>query len=258
MLGALLLVGEQLLGDAPVLLGARAARARAGDRARLDSPVVDGHERLGAGAGDLEVAEVEEVHVRARVDRAQAAVDRERLDRDLRRPALARDDLVGVAGVDVLDDPLDHALELLARHVARPGRRLAVGGRPLGRLRHRPGEAAAHVGDRLDRLGVGALEVVVVRVDVGEDRQLAAQVVERDAARRSASARGRARRPDRGSARRAARPCARGRSRSSRPRRRRTAAGPAAAPGGDARPPRPPARTGRPGRRATSAARCAA
>ena len=32
VLGALLLVGEQLGGDAAVLLGARAARARAGDR----------------------------------------------------------------------------------------------------------------------------------------------------------------------------------------------------------------------------------
>src|ERR671938_264604 len=46
---------------------------------------------------DLEVLEVEEVHVRARVDRAQPAVERERLARQLRGPALARDDLVRIA-----------------------------------------------------------------------------------------------------------------------------------------------------------------
>ena len=51
------------------------------------------------------------------VDRAQAAVDRERLDRAGRAEALRGDDLEGVAGVDVLDDPRDVGLELLAGHV---------------------------------------------------------------------------------------------------------------------------------------------
>ncbi len=46
---------------------------------------VDLDQRLRRGAGDLEVAEVEEVHVRARVDGAQPAVDRERA-----RPARRR------------------------------------------------------------------------------------------------------------------------------------------------------------------------
>ena len=64
VLGALLLVGQQLRGDPPVLLGRRAARARAGDRLRQHVPPADGQQRLGAGSRDLEVAEVEEVHVR--------------------------------------------------------------------------------------------------------------------------------------------------------------------------------------------------
>ncbi len=114
MLGALLLVGEQLCGDAAVLLGVGPARAGAGDRLGGDVPAGDGEQRLGARAGDLEVAEVQEVHVGAGVDRAQAAVDREGVDRHGGRPALGGDDLEGVAGVDVADDPLDHRFELLA------------------------------------------------------------------------------------------------------------------------------------------------
>ena len=81
VLGALLRVGEQRLGLAAVLLLVGAARIGAGDRPRLGPAPGHLDQRLGRGAGDLEVAELEEVHVRRRVDGAQAAVDRERLDR---------------------------------------------------------------------------------------------------------------------------------------------------------------------------------
>ena len=74
-------------------------------------------QRLRAGARDLEVAEVQEVHVGTRVHRAQAAVDRERLHRHRRRPALRGHHLEGVARVDVAHDALHHRFELLARHV---------------------------------------------------------------------------------------------------------------------------------------------
>ncbi len=147
VLGALLLVGQQLGGDAPVLLGRGPARAGAGDRLGRDVAPGDRQQRLGARTGDLEVAEVEEVHVGARVDGAQATVDRERLDRRGRRPALGGDDLEGVAGVDVADDPLDHRFEALAVHVRlelRHGR-----ARSAGLLaRHRPGERGADLADR--------------------------------------------------------------------------------------------------------------
>ena len=180
VLGALLRVGEQLLGDPPVVLGVRPARARAGDRAGRDVAAGDGDQRLGARAGDLEVAEVEEVHVRARVDGAQAAVDRERLDRDRRRPALRGHDLVGVAGVDVLDDPRDHRLELLAGHVrlergrlpvAPPGGRAGRGTGPASRQRTSAIVSSAR--------RVGGLEVLV-GVDVGEHRDRVLEVVEHD------------------------------------------------------------------------------
>ena len=177
VLGALLLVGEQLGGDRGVVL---AARAGAGDRAGGDVAAVDGQQRLGRGADDLEVLEVEEVHVRARVDVAQPAVDAERLDRGRRGPALRRDHLVGVAGVDVLDDPRDVGLEGLAGHVRLEGRFLAVavrrrasGSGPARRVRTARIASTA----RAWAVSVG---VVVVEVGVGEDRDRVAQVVEGD------------------------------------------------------------------------------
>jgi hypothetical protein len=52
VLGALLGVGEQLVGQAHVVLGGLAARARSGDRVG-DRPVAgDAHEGLGAAADD--------------------------------------------------------------------------------------------------------------------------------------------------------------------------------------------------------------
>ena len=180
VLGALLGVGEQLLGDPAVLLGAGAARAGAGDRPGRHAAAGDGDQRLGAGAGDLEVAEVEEVHVRARVDRPQPAVDRERLDRHRRRPALRGDHLVGVAGVDVLDDPRDHRLELLARHV-RLKRRQRRGPAPGGRAGRGTGPASRQRTSAIvsSAARVGRLEVVV-GVDVGEHRDRVLEVVEHD------------------------------------------------------------------------------
>ena len=129
VLGPLLGVVDQALGEAAVLLLVCAARVGAGDRPRLDPVAADLDQRLRRGAGDLEVAELEEVHVGRGVDRAQAAVDREGLDRRRRREALRGDDLEGVAGVDVLDDPRDRGFELLALHVggeARAARRRAA------------------------------------------------------------------------------------------------------------------------------------
>ena len=129
----------------------------------------------GRGAHELEVLEVEEVHVGRRVDRAQAAVDRERLGRGGRRPALRRHDLEGVAGVDVLDDPRHHRLERLARHV---GLELRLGPGLGGRARQRAGEPLADLADRLLRALVGGL--VLVDVGVGEDRHRVLEVVEGD------------------------------------------------------------------------------
>ncbi len=178
VLGALLLVGEQVGGDLAVLVGVAAARAGAGDRARRDVAPRHRHQRLGRCADDLEVLEVQEVHVRRRVDGAQPAVDRERLDRRRRRPALRGHDLEGVAGVHVLDDPGHHRLERLARHVGLELRLRALGGADGGPWK-RAGEPLADLADRLDGARVRRLHpAVLLRVGVGEDRDRVAQVVE--------------------------------------------------------------------------------
>ncbi len=129
--------------------------------------------------------------------------------------------------MDVLDDPGDHRLERLARHVAARTRgSRALGGR-LG-PRQRAGEPLAHLGDRSRaraspsarrrrrwRARDRVLEVVEDDEHVGEHQRQVGQA-ERVGVGLAA----------------AARRCARSRSRRSRPRRRRTAAGRRAAPGG--------------------------
>ena len=108
------------------------------------------------------------------------AVDRERLDRDRRRPALRGHHLVGVAGVDVLDDPGDHRLELLARHVGAESR-ARTGRPPAGAAGRGTGPASRQRTSAIvsSARSVGGLEVVV-GVDVGEHRDRVLEVVEHD------------------------------------------------------------------------------
>jgi hypothetical protein len=100
----------------------------------------DREQRLGLAPGDLEVEEVQEVHVRAGVDDAQPAVDGERVDVELGAPALGGHDLEGVAGVDVLDDARDHRLEAPRAACWREARARPRRGRR--HRRHRPGQQA--------------------------------------------------------------------------------------------------------------------
>ncbi len=163
----------------PILLGARAARARAGDRARGDVACRDGEQRLRACAGDLEIAEVQEIHVGTWVDGAQASVYGEPLDGHLRREALRRHDLESVARIDVLDDPRHHRFKVLARHVRLKARRRARASFRTGR--HRAGQACPHFGDRACRCLVGPLRVRLgVEVGVGHDRDRVLEMIERD------------------------------------------------------------------------------
>ena len=174
VLGPLLGVGEQLPGAAGVPLHGVGPRARAGEGALGDAAPVDLHERLGRGPGDLEVLEVEEVHVGARVDRAQPAVDREALHGRGAAPALAGHDLVGVPRADVLLHDV-HGRGVAAGAEARH----ELGGlapRPHG-ARHGTGQALAHVGDGPHGVGVASLELLA-RVHVGHDGDRVLEVVE--------------------------------------------------------------------------------
>ena len=182
VLGALLLVGQQLRGDRDVLLGVGAARARAGDRARRDAAAGDGQQRLGAGAGDLEVAEVEEVHVRRRVDGAQPAVDRERVDR---RPGADQ----RCEGTTWKASPAwmystiraTIASNCLARHVRLERRH---GARRVQRRRaaapaRRAARATSAIVATASRVGAST-SALVLGVDVREDRDRVLEVVEDD------------------------------------------------------------------------------
>jgi hypothetical protein len=147
---------------------------RAGDRALLRGSALDGHKRLRRRAGDLEVLEVEEVHVRARVHGAQAAVDRERVAGKVGAPALARHHLVGVAGADVLLHAVHGARVAVGAHVRLELRRITLARRDA---RDRRGQALAHVGDRGHRAGVARLDVALGE-HVREHRDGVGEVVE--------------------------------------------------------------------------------
>ena len=80
VLGALLGVGEQVGGERRVLLGRVAPRHRVpAIGCIIARPSVHLDQRLRAGADDVEAVEAEQVHVRARVGRAQHPVDVERV-----------------------------------------------------------------------------------------------------------------------------------------------------------------------------------
>ncbi len=85
VLGALLGVGEELLGQPLVAGRVHAARPGAGDRAGSRAPALLAHQHLGRGADQRHVGRLEQHHVRARVDHAQRAVERQRIDRGAAR-----------------------------------------------------------------------------------------------------------------------------------------------------------------------------
>ena len=200
VLGALLGVVEQRLRLGAVLLLVGAARVGAGDRPRLGAAAAHLDQRLGRGAGDLEVAELEEVHVRRRVDGAQAAVDRERLDRRRRREALRRHDLEGVAGVRVLDDPRRRwPRSARGSRSTQPdaprARRPAPSARGAGRGRGAgPGRAARSRASSItrERVVVGGVDRLALGERVGEHGDLVALGGRRRASARRPSAPGRA------------------------------------------------------------------
>src|SRR5437764_9960679 len=98
MLGVLLRIVAQRLLAALVLFPRRAARLRAGDRTQLREAVGYAHEHLRRRADERALRRPQQEHVWRRVDRAQRAVERQRLRlRELRLPPLRDDDLEDLA-----------------------------------------------------------------------------------------------------------------------------------------------------------------
>ncbi len=189
VLGELLGVGEQLVGERRVGLARGAARAGAGDRAQRHRLAFLAHQDLGRGADDVEVVEVVVEHVRRRVERAQRAVERQRRRRERPREALREHDLHHVAGGDVLLRPPHRGLEAVGAEFARRLRERAaglVGNRHRlpqhaaqllqPRARRRPGAGHRRIGvdDQVDLAG----EVVDDGELLGEQQQDVGQLVD--------------------------------------------------------------------------------
>src|SRR4029079_3961439 len=108
VLGPLLLVGQQLLGQLGVVLRIGAAWTRAGDWMGGDDAFLDPHQQLRGRADDTVITDVEVEHVRAWVYRPQRPVNGEWVSRSRDVDSLGEHHLEDVAGRDVLPGCLDH------------------------------------------------------------------------------------------------------------------------------------------------------
>ena len=183
VLGPLLGIGEQLVGQLAILgLG---ASPPTGPRQRTDrhEPLLDPHQDLGRTADQREIAEREIEQERTGIDDPEDAVDVEWPGAGLHFESLARDDLEDVARLDVLLAMPDDGLVLAAGEIGSDFQRHRG---VRGDVAHaQVGTAAGEAGDQLvdaiaSRL-VGRLWVRR-RTDVGlrNDQDRLADVVEQD------------------------------------------------------------------------------
>ena len=87
VLGPLLGIGQQLLGQPPIFFFGRAAAARAGERADRHLAVDDADHDLRRAADERALRRAQEEHERAGVHDPQRAIDLERIDRRAAPPA---------------------------------------------------------------------------------------------------------------------------------------------------------------------------
>ena len=132
VLGALLGVSLQLLGEPSVLGLGSAPAAGAGDGVRGKAAPGDAHEQLGAGAHDVVVGRADEEQVRAGVHAAERAVQRQAVEGaavgaggQVDRLAPCEDDLDRLAGGDRLLRVDDRTLERVAPQARADAGRLA-------------------------------------------------------------------------------------------------------------------------------------
>ena len=137
VLGALLRVALELLGEDRVLGGRGATGARAGDRVRGELVAVELDEELRRGADDLERGNAHEEQVRARVDAAKAPVQPDpverlagrRIGRQVEGLAPGQHDLDRLAGRDRVLGDLD-GVDVLRRARGLRRRRPGLPRRP--------------------------------------------------------------------------------------------------------------------------------
>ena len=193
VLGALLRVLLELLGQDLVLAGVGAARPRAGDRVGGQLVALGLEQQLRRGADDLELRRPDEEQVRARVDAPERAVQADaverragrRVGRQVERLAAREHDLDRLAGRDRVLGDLDR-VDVLVAPEARLDRRRRAAGRAVGAGRAGPAELrGARPGRPLERLEDGLLGDPVAALEVGrlgvqrrDRRQRVGQVVE--------------------------------------------------------------------------------
>jgi len=107
VLGDFLVITEQVLFECQIGLFGRAAWACAGNRAYGDQVVFNPYQHFRRAAHDVEITEIEEVHVRRRVEAAQRTVQVDRCGLEIDGHALRRHHLHAVAGQDVVLDGID-------------------------------------------------------------------------------------------------------------------------------------------------------
>ena len=195
VLGALLGVALELVGDALIVGVVDAARSRARDGVRRHPVAVDLQEQLRAGADDLVVRGTHEEEVRAGIDPAKRAIEADAIEtptvgaaRQGQRLAAREHDLDGLAGRDGVlgsDDGrlvrltteagLDRAFELDGHRRTGTG----AGARGRGQLRDR-GSGGPLEGLEDGSLGdpVATLEVGRGGLERGDGAQRVGQVVE--------------------------------------------------------------------------------
>ncbi len=145
VLGPLLGVGEQFVGQGPVFLLAPAAATGPGQGADRHDPLLDPHEDLRRAADQGEIAERQVEQERAGIDDAQHPVDVERVGAGLDLEPLAGHDLEDVARLDVFLAVADDLLVPLAGEVGPERQR---GAACRCRCRRRPGRGRGRPGAR--------------------------------------------------------------------------------------------------------------
>ena len=173
VLGALLGVGQELGGQALVLLVVAPAPARAGDRDDLAQRAAQGRQALGRRADQRHPGALEVEHVRRGVHEPQHAVEREWVALEALLEALAEHGLEDLALGDLVPQALDpgleaRALDARARLGLEQAKALGRGQRPV-EVGHQALEARAR-----PRVVLGAQRTGA------EDEQPLARVVEGD------------------------------------------------------------------------------
>ena len=112
VLGALLLIGDELGAHRLVLFGRSAAPPRPGDRTHGHLPTADAHEKLRRAADQLHAVEDQVVHVRRRIDHPEGAIQRFRREIVWHLDPPRQQNLKGIAGDDVFANALHVGLEL--------------------------------------------------------------------------------------------------------------------------------------------------